>query len=639
MDQSLEMKRSCKILKLLVYYSALDSYPKSMNSPLTMHLVNQMRERAERSPEQVAMRFAQNKDGQNIWQDISWQTLSQNIDQTSEALLGLNLKTQEKVGIWSRNMPEWTMADLGCLQARLVTVPLYPTSTVDQVRYILDETEASVLFVGEQEQFDSALELLANSQFLKNIVVFDQTVDLKSCEQACYFADFIQNSEDSGLLQQRLSERNLDDLFTLIYTSGTTGQPKGVMLDYHNMAASFAGHDKLIHLDSMDTSLCFLPLSHIFERAWSYYALARGVINVYLLDPRDVSSALKEVKPTVLCAVPRFFEKIYTMITSKVSDAPLPRRMIFNAALKIGSATMEYRRKGEHLPAYLKPLQKAADKVVFGKIREGLGGRIRFMPCGGARLDDDICRFFHSIGINVKVGYGMTETVATVTCYRDTGFEFGSCGTPLPGVKMRIGDEGEIQVKGNTVMRGYYKKPEETAKTFTEDGWLKTGDAGLIDESGALRMTERIKELMKTSNGKYIAPQHIEGTLGKDKFIEQIAVIADARNYVTALIVPAFEALEEHAKALNLKYQCHKELIQHRKIQELIQERLNKIQNELAKFEQVKKFTLLPKEFSIELGEITPTLKLRRKIIMDRFRNEIEDMYSKVQHKTKKQAK
>ncbi|OED47209.1 long-chain fatty acid--CoA ligase [Endozoicomonas sp. (ex Bugula neritina AB1)] len=612
-----------------------------MNSPLTMHLVNQFRERAERSPEQVAMRFTSNIDDQNSWQDISWNELSQNIDQTSRALLSLNLQVQEKVGIWSRNMPEWTMADLGCLQARLVTVPLYPTSTVEQIQYILDETEASVLFVGEQEQLDDALKLLERSQFLKTIVVFDPTSDLKDCQQACYFKDFIQRGllqqeDDNSALEQRLSERCLDDLFTLIYTSGTTGQPKGVMLNYTNMAASFAGHDKLIHLDSMDTSLCFLPLSHIFERGWSYYALARGAVNAYLLDPKDVSKALKEIQPTVLCAVPRFFEKIYTMITSKVSDAPLPRRTIFNTALKVGAVNMEYHRKGENIPIYLKPLQNIAEKVVFHKIREALGGRIRFMPCGGARLDDEVCRFFHSIGINVKVGYGMTETVATVTCYRDSGFEFGSCGTPLPGVQVRIGDEGEIQVKGNTVMRGYYKKPEETAKTFTEDGWLRTGDAGLIDENGSLRMTERIKELMKTSNGKYIAPQHIEGTLGKDKFIEQIAIIADARNYVTALIVPAFEALEEQAKAMNLKYKCKKELIQHIKIQELIQERLNEIQGELAKFEQVKKFTLLHKEFSIELGEITPTLKLRRKIIMNRFRNEIDAMYAKVHKKAKK---
>ncbi len=607
-----------------------------MNSPLNMHLISQIRERAQRNPEQIAMRFANQSSDQRspqdahqqAWLEVSWHQLGDKIDQASKALLKKNLHVQAKVGIWSQNMPQWTVADLACLQARLVTVPLYPTSTIEQVKYILDETEASLLFVGEQAQYNGAVELLAQSSTLKTIVVFDRSVVIQDCPQAIYFDDFIQHGVEQAILEERLASRRMEDLFTLIYTSGTTGEPKGVMLDYTNMAASFHGHDQIIHLDSLDTSLCFLPLSHIFERAWSFYALSRGATNVYLRDPHQVSEALKTVKPTVLCAVPRFFEKVYTTIHGKVSSAPFARRMIFNTAVKIGMAHMEYRRQGTEAPTYLQKLNNIADKMVFSKIREGLGGRIRFMPCGGARLDDDINRFFHAIGVDVKVGYGMTETVATVTCFRDTEFEFGSCGIPLPGIQVRIGDEGEIQVKGDTVMRGYYKKPEETAKTFTADGWLHTGDAGLVDENGALRMTERIKELMKTSNGKYIAPQYIEGTITKDRFIEQIAIVADARNYVTALIVPAFEALEEHAKALNLKYQNHKELIQHSSIQELIHERVVKVQEGLAKFEQVKKFTLLPKEFSIELGEITPTLKLRRKIIMKRFKKEIEAMYS-----------
>ena len=607
-----------------------------MNSPLNMHLISQIRERAQRNPEQIAMRFASQSSDQRSpqdahqqdWLEVSWHQLGDKIDQASKALLKKNLHVQAKVGIWSQNMPQWTVADLACLQARLVTVPLYPTSTIEQVKYILDETEASLLFVGEQAQYNGAVELMAQSPTLKTIVVFDRSVVIQDCPQAIYFDDFIQNGVEQAILDERLASRCMEDLFTLIYTSGTTGEPKGVMLDYTNMAASFRGHDQIIHLDSLDTSLCFLPLSHIFERGWSFYALARGATNVYLKEPHQVSEALKTVKPTVLCAVPRFFEKVYTTIHGKVSSAPFARRMIFNTAVKIGMAHMEYRRQGTEAPTYLQKLNNIADKMVFSKIREGLGGCIRFMPCGGARLDDDINRFFHAIGVDVKVGYGMTETVATVTCFRDTEFEFGSCGMPLPGIQVRIGDEGEIQVKGDTVMRGYYKKPEETAKTFTADGWLRTGDAGLIDENGALRMTERIKELMKTSNGKYIAPQYIEGTINKDRFIEQIAIVADARNYVTALIVPAFEALEEHAKALNLKYQNHKELIQHSSIQALIHERVVKVQEGLAKFEQVKKFTLLPKEFSIELGEITPTLKLRRKIIMKRFKKEIEAMYS-----------
>ena len=602
-----------------------------MKSPLDNHLITQIRERAERNPAQNAMRFTR-PSNEGDWQNICWADLIKKIDQTTMALLNLNLNVQDKVAIWSRNMPEWSMSDLGALQARLVTVPLYPTSTAEQVAYILDETEAQIMFVGEQEQFDAALALLESCEHLNKLIALDSSVDLKGCEQACHFDDFIKLEGETAHLQQEMNTRiaahNLDDLLTLIYTSGTTGKPKGVMLDYSNLAASFIGHDKLIHIDNMDVSMAFLPLSHIFERAWSYYVLCRGAENAYLLDPLTARDALQVVKPTVVCAVPRFFEKIFTAVTARVSDAPLPRRAIFNTALKIGKAESEYRRKGEKAPGYLKSLHKITDKAVASKIREALGGRIRFMPCGGARLDDEICRFFHALGIDVKVGYGMTETVATITCFHDVGFEHGSCGTPLPGVQVRIGENNEIQVKGDTVMRGYYKKPEETAKTFTADGWLHTGDAGLIDENGCLRITDRIKELMKTSNGKYIAPQHIEGTLGKDKFIEQIAIVADARNYVTALIVPAFEALEEYAESINLKYQCKKELIQNHKVQEMIQKRLDGIQTELARFEQVKKFTLLPKEFSIELGEITPTLKLRRKIIMERFREEIEAMYA-----------
>ena len=598
------------------------------DNPLTMHLVSQMRERALRNPDHIAMRNAMPGTEASRWDSLSWQQVSDVVDQTSLALLAKDLPAQANVAIWSQNMPQWTVADLACLQARLVVVPIYPTSSLEQTRYIVDETETALIFVGGQTQFDEAVQLQATSQHLKTIVVFDNSVDISGCDAAVYFDTFIEQAAPQALLDERLAQRCMNDLLTLIYTSGTTGEPKGVMLDYGNIAASIKAHDQVLHIDSFDTSLCFLPLSHIFERAWSFYALARGATNVYLSNPTAVGEALKIVRPTLMCAVPRFFEKVYTTITNKVGNAPLLRRMIFKTALKIGSKHMELRRQNKPIPAGLAKMHSIADKVVFSKIRDGLGGRIRYIPCGGARIDDEICRFFLSIGVELKVGYGMTETVATIACFRDTEFEFGTCGIALPGLQIKIGDEGEILVKGDSVMKGYYKKPEETAKTFTEDGWLRTGDAGLVDENGALRITERLKELMKTSNGKYIAPQYIEGTLSKDRFIDQIAIIADARNYVTALIVPAFEALEEHAKALNLKYNCHKELVQHKSIQDLLEERIVKIQANLAKFEQVKKFTLLPKEFSIELGEITPTLKLRRKIIMQRFQKEIEAMYS-----------
>ncbi|MGI9274193.1 MAG: AMP-dependent synthetase/ligase [Endozoicomonas sp.] len=590
------------------------------------HLISQIRQRVSQNANQTAIRFS--TDGN--WTELNWQQLGEKIDQTSRAILETGLPVQGNVGLWSSNMPEWSITDLACLQTRGVTVPLYPTSTAKQVRYILDEAEVRLLFVGEQEQFDGALTLLDKCEKLEQVVVFDESVDLKGCDSAVYFSEFLARAQaTNSLLEERLASRSMDDLFTLIYTSGTTGQPKGVMLDYSNLSASFIAHDELIHIDQTDTSLAFLPLSHIFERAWSFYVLARGAVNAYIRDPSTVAVALQEVKPTVVCAVPRFYEKIYTGVTTMVQKGSPIKKLIFKSAIKVGDLVSELQRLGKPVPAYLKSLHSVAEKLVFSKIKEKLGGRIRFMPCGGARLDDDVNRFFHALGVNVKVGYGMTETTATVTCFRDTGFQYGSCGTPLSGVQIKIAEGGEILVKGDTVMRGYYKKPEETAKTFDADGWLKTGDAGLVDEQGQLRITERIKELMKTSNGKYIAPQFIEGTLGKDRFIEQIAIVADAKNYVSALIVPAFEALEEHAREINLKYECKMELIRNADIQAMFQERLDQIQNELARFEQVKKFTLLPREFSIELGEITPTLKLRRKIIMERFQKEIDAMYAK----------
>ncbi|KEQ13118.1 AMP-dependent synthetase/ligase [Endozoicomonas numazuensis] len=595
-----------------------------MNDNPPSHLISLIRQRTQKNGSQTAIRFSSH----HQWQAMNWQQLGEKIDQVSRALLADELPIQSNIGVWSQNLPEWTMADLGTLQTRCVTVPIYPTSTAEQARYIIEDAAISTLFVGEQEQFDGALELLQKCDCLTRIIVFDAQTDLKGCTQAQTFNEFLLSApSDSEELKRRLDQQSLDDLYTLIYTSGTTGQPKGVMLDYTSIGASFESHDHLIHIDHTDISIAFLPLSHIFERAWSYYVLTRGAVNCYLKDPTNIADVLPTLKPTVVCAVPRFYEKIYAGVNTMIQKGSPVKRAIFKLAMKIGHSTMELKRQGKPVPGYMESLNQLADKLVFSKIKEKLGGRIRFMPCGGARLDDEINRFFHTLGINIKVGYGMTETTATVTCFRDTGFQFGSCGTPLPGIQVKIGQDGEILVKGQTVMRGYYKKPEDTAKTFDADGWLKTGDAGLIDETGQLRITERIKELMKTSNGKYIAPQYIEGTLGKDRFIEQVAIVADAKNYVSALIVPAFEALEEYARSINLKYENKMELIRNSDVQAMFQDRLDHIQGELARFEQVKKFTLLPREFSIERGEITPTLKLRRKIIMERFRKEIEAMY------------
>ncbi|HIF9497010.1 TPA: AMP-dependent synthetase/ligase [Photobacterium damselae] len=589
------------------------------------HIVYRIRTQIERLSDRVALRHQ--VDGE--WQDTTWQSFGEQIHQLAQAMLTKGLNIQDKVAIFSNNMPRWTIADFATLYNRCVTVPIYPTNTAQQSAYILNDSDARILFVGEQPQMNAAMELIEQCPQLEYVVAMSDDIELPEHEKVFSFADFVAQRDDAveAELQNRLSALAMDDLLTLIYTSGTTGTPKGVMLDYANIASQIEAHDQRLALDEGDSSLCFLPLSHVFERAWTFYVFHRGVVNCYLSDTNKVREALVEVKPNYMSAVPRVYEKIYSAVHDKVSKAPFHRKLIFTWAVNMG-ARMAVARQNCTEPSWLLRKSHAlADKMVLSKLREVLGGNIKFMPAGGAKLDATIGRFFHAIGINVKLGYGMTETTATVSCWDDKCFNPDSIGMPMPGAEVKIGDDNEILVRGPMVMRGYYKMPEETANNFTEDGFLKTGDAGHFDEQGNLFITDRIKELMKTSGGKYIAPQVIEGAIGKDHFIEQIAVVADTRKFVSALIVPCFETLEEHARELNIKYQDRLELVKNSQIVELIEKRVADLQKDLARFEQVKKFTLLPKAFSMDHGELTPTQKLRRKVIQDRYHQEIERMY------------
>ncbi|HEJ9627294.1 TPA: long-chain fatty acid--CoA ligase [Proteus mirabilis] len=561
--------------------------------------------------------------------EMSWELVEKKTHALSNALLEMGVDVQENIGIFSQNTIDWSLADIASLQLRAVTVPLYATSSVEQAAYILNDANIRILFVGDQKQYDIVSELLALCPQLEHIIVFNSDVVLKENTPSCYLEDLINQTQflHDEVLKQRINECCLDDLFTLIYTSGTTGEPKGVMLDYTSLASQLYLHDERLSLSDKDVSLCFLPLSHVFERAWNFYVMHTGAVNVYLTDTHAVREAMSAVKPTVMCAVPRFYEKVYSAIQDKVSQASVFRQFIFKWAIKQGEKQREAQLNQRQQGFISRLCYRFADKKVLNPLRQILGGRVRFLPAAGARLDDAVIRFFLAAGINIKYGYGMTETCATVSCWEENKYKLGSIGTPLPGVEVRIGAENEIQVRGSIVMKGYFNKPEDTAAAFTEDGWLRTGDAGALDSDGMLFITERLKDLMKTSNGKYIAPQMIEGTLGQDRFIEHIAVIADTRKFVSALIVPCFDALEEHARALNLKYQDRMELLRHTKIKELFDERLREMQKNFASFHQVKRFTLLAEGFSMESGELTPTLKLRRKIISERYRNEIELMY------------
>ncbi|MFM4748361.1 AMP-dependent synthetase/ligase [Aeromonas veronii] len=593
-----------------------------------LHLVRLMRERIAQLGNKAALRVQQ--DGQ--WRAIGWRTLGQAMDYCAQALIRAGHQPTEMVGIYARNMPEWTQADLGILAARGVSVPIYPTSTLDQLRYIVKDAGIKVLFVGEQPQFDQALQLIESGE-IRQLIALDGNVNLRGCEQASHFQTFLvsgnhQPSEQE--LRVRETQYRMDDLLTLIYTSGTTGEPKGVMLDFSNIAACFEMHNSRLDLNEQDVSLCMLPLSHVFERAWSYYVLYCGAENVYIRDPQKVMDVIGEVQPTVMCAVPRLYEKAYAMIQAKVAQAPALRRALFGWATKVGKQMVATRQAGKSASPQLYGQLWLAERLVFRKLRARFGGRTRFLPVAGARLADDVNLFFQAMGLNLKYGYGMTETTATVCCYEDSQFKLGSIGTALNGIEVKLGENNELLVRSPTVMRGYYNKPDATAEVMTEDGFLRTGDAGELDSQGNIYFTERLKELMKTSNGKYVAPQLVEGTIGKDRFIEQIAIVADARHFVSALIVPCFESLEEYARSINLQYQCKTELLRHSRVMEFFEARIADLQKELAKFEQVKKFTLLPSAFSMELGELTPTMKLRRKIIEAKYQSEIEAMYNHV---------
>ena len=592
---------------------------------LDLHFINRIRQQAQNLKQITALRHQVN----GLWKDINWQNFAEELDKTSRALLACDIGVQDKIAIFAHNMPRWTIADIAALQIRAITVPIYATNTAQQAEFILNHADVRILFVGDSEQYDSALEIAENCPQLQKIVVMKDQIPLKEQKLSCHWADFIglDKPQYQAILEQRLSDKNLSDLFTIIYTSGTTGEPKGVMLDYANLAHPLATHDQALQVDTQDVSLSFLPFSHIFERAWVAYILHRGAILCYLEDTNQVRAALAQVRPTLMCAVPRFYEKIYAAVLDKVQKAPAVRRALFHWAIAVGKKHLTLRATGKKIPYLLNKQYALADKLVLSKLRALLGGRIKMMPCGGAKLEPTIGLFFHAIGINIKLGYGMTETTATVSCWDDLKFNANSIGTPMPQAEVKIGENNEILVRGGMVMKGYYKKPQETAEAFTADGFLKTGDAGEFDAEGNLFITDRIKELMKTSNGKYIAPQYIESKIGKDKFIEQIAIIADAKKYVSALIVPCFDSLEEYAKQFNIKYQDRMELLKHSEIIKMFEKRIENLQKELAHFEQVKKFTLLSQAFSVKLGEITPTLKLRRKVIMERYRELIEKMY------------
>jgi long-chain acyl-CoA synthetase len=564
------------------------------------------------------------------WQEITWSMLGEQLHAAARALLELGLNEGEMISIFSPNMPECTIVDIASLSIRGVPVYIYPTNPAKTAEYIVNDSESRMIFVGTQDQYDKVVSFISESSCLKKIVAFRNEINLKSHPMAMSFDAFLdlgRSSSKGPEISSRLGRASRDDLLTLIYTSGTTGEPKGVMLTHSNMFHSAASHDiRLLDPNDRDVSLCFLPLSHIFERAWTYYVLHRGMTNNYLEDPKSIIEAIQEVKPTIMCAVPRFYEKIYATVYHRLEAASSLKKRLFKWSLGVGAKRNNCMKDDQPVPFFLEIRYRIADVLVLKKIRDIVGGRIKFFPCAGAPLSQNIEEFFYAAGIFICYGYGLSETTATVTCHEPRHFKFGLVGKPMPGVQVRISGNGEILVKGGTVMKGYYKKPAETEEVF-DNGWFKTGDAGEFEDNGELRITDRIKDLMKTSGGKYIAPQYIESIIGSDHFIEQIAVIGDNRKYVSALIVPAFEVLQEYAQTHQILWTCREDLIQHPLVIELYRRRIESRSNDLAGYEKIIQFTLIPSEFSIAGGEITPTMKIKRKNVVNKYQGIIENMY------------
>ena len=596
------------------------------------HYAELIYRQAEKYGNRTALRYRDNTIGK--WPKISWNDFAEKVRLTAVAMAEFGIGVQENIGVYSQNMPQCLYTYFGAYSNRIADVPMYATSSPEQIAYIVRDANIHTLFVGEQQQYNNAL--IVQKQLpgiLKRLIIYDPSVKVNPEDKtSIFFDDFIRlgdNAHAGSTVKIRTSEANPEDIATIIYTSGTTGRPKGVVLKHANYLEAMRTHDERIpQVTDKDLSMCFLPLTHIFERGWTYVCLMKGVTIAINQDPKAIQRSLREICPTVMCSVPRFWEKVYIGVQERIRNSG-SLKGLFEDAIRTGHTYhLDYKRKGLKPPFWLETKFKMYSATVFNVLKRVLGlQRGRFFPVAGAPLADNVLEFLLSVDIPLRCGYGLSETTATVCFFPEVGYEIGSIGKIMPGLQVRIDPENsEILVKGKTVMSGYYHMPEENAKAFTEDGFFRTGDAGRM-EGDTLYFKERIKDLYKTSNGKYIAPQSIELSITSDPYVEQIAVIGDERKFVSALIVPSIPLLEEYAKKHGIAYNSREELLGNPAIHKLMESRVEACQTHLAAFEKIKRFTLLPHPFTMESKELTDTLKLRRRVILEHYAPEIEAMY------------
>lgn len=595
------------------------------------HLSVLIHDLANKYGDKTALTFK--KFGSDKWQSVSWNQFSLRVKQVSNALLNIGAKPHDKIAVFSQNCVHYLYTDFGAYGIKVCSIPFYATSSEQQIQYMINDGQVRFLFVGEQDQYDKAHRVFALCPSLERIIIFDSSVRISTHDPAAlYFKDFIKLGENlprQTEVEALYQSASMDDMANILYTSGTTGDSKGVMLTYGQYDVALRANDEVVPVSEKDRVINFLPFTHIFERGWAYLCLSEGAqlfINTY---PHEIQESMRQVHPTCMCSVPRFWEKVYIAVKAKMDEAGSVQKKLFYHALAVGrKRNIEYIANGKRPPLTLELEYKIINKTILSMVRKQLGlEHPNIFPTAGAYVSPEVEEFILSVGIGMVVGYGLTESLATVSCvHLDKKFTIGSVGRPISSIQIKIGEDNEILLKGPTITKGYYHRDTTNAKVFDEEGFFRTGDAGYMKD-GELFLTERIKDLFKTSNGKYIAPQQVESLLLVDKFIDQVAVVADQRKFVSALIVPEFRLVEDWAREHHIAFSSREDLCANEQVKKMLQERINTLQQQLAYYEQIKRITLLPHHFSMESGELTNTLKIRRPIINKNYQAEIDKMY------------
>ena len=592
---------------------------------------------AAKKKESEAYRFCWRKEGE--WMKTSWEEFNAQINVAAHALPQLGLLEKDTIAICSPNTPQILIVEFGAFKNRIAVIPIYSSSSQEQFDFIVSNGEANVLFVGDSHQYPLAYKYWKkNPEKVSKIIVFkNDGLELENDDTvSIYWDDFVRlgmnaPEEVKKEVERRTKEGLPEDMATLIYTSGTTGEPKGVAITHSNYDAAMQSHLELLtQVSDKDLSMAFLPMSHILEKAWCFFCMTKGISIAINYDPRVIQDTIHNVHPNIMCCVPRFWEKVYAGVKEKIENMGKLQKAMVRRAIKCGERrNLEFKRLGKKVPMFLEREYRFWDARIFSKIKKAIGiPNPNMFPTAGAPLSDRIVEFMRAIGVDVVIGYGLSETTATVSFYPNVDYEIGTVGIPLPGLKVKIDKNGEILVKGPTVTPGYYKNPKANEAAFTDDGYFRTGDAGYFTRAGALVLTERVKDLFKTSNGKYIAPQMLESRLAENKYIDEAAVIGDQRKYVTALVVPNLSQLRKWAQEQGIEDLSADGLAQNPAAIDFIQSQINIVQEGVADYEKIKRITLLPHHFSIMNGEVTNTMKVRRPVVAKRYKKEIDKMYS-----------